>query len=339
MMVSLNDVARAAGVSKSVASRALNGDVNARIREDTRTRILEIAEQLGYVPNRRAIALRFNRSGAIALIVPDPNNHVFAEMLSGIQQVATPAGIDVLIGTVDHAPEGRDAVQRLLKQGRVDGILIQRREDFDDNELREVVPEGIPTVFVNCRLDDRTGSVILPDAEGVRIATEHLIDLGHRDLGFIGGSPTHDTAVRRRIGFEETLASHGLASRPEWVHELGWEAPSGAAAVDAILVRPDRPTALVVASVNAAVGALSQLQRAQVKVPEEMSIVGIHTTWVSETVFPAITTVRMPLSKIGSTAAEMLLGHLDGEALSNVTIDDPAPELLVRGTSIAPTKA
>ncbi|TQC49843.1 LacI family transcriptional regulator [Rhodococcus sp. WS4] len=338
-MVSLNDVARAAGVSKSVASRALNGDVNARIREDTRTRILEIAEQLGYVPNRRAIALRFNRSGAIALIVPDPNNHVFAEMLSGIQQVATPAGIDVLIGTVDHAPEGRDAVQRLLKQGRVDGILIQRREDFDDNELREVVPEGIPTVFVNCRLDDRTGSVILPDAEGVRIATEHLIDLGHRDLGFIGGSPTHDTAVRRRIGFEETLASHGLASRPEWVHELGWEAPSGAAAVDAILVRPDRPTALVVASVNAAVGALSQLQRAQLKVPEEMSIVGIHTTWVSETVFPAITTVRMPLSKIGSTAAEMLLGHLDGEALSNVTIDDPAPELLVRGTSIAPTKA
>ncbi|WP_280436809.1 LacI family DNA-binding transcriptional regulator [Nocardia carnea] len=339
VMVSLDNVARAAGVSKSVASRALNGDVNARIREETRTRILEIADQLGYVPNRRAIALRFNRSGAIALIVPDPSNHVFAEMLAGIQEVATPAGIDVLVGNVDHAPEGRDAVQRLLKQGRVDGILIQRREDFDDDELREVVPEGIPTVFVNCRLDDRIGSVILPDIEGVRIATEHLIDLGHRDLGFIGGSPLHDAAIRRRIGFEETLASHGLVSRPEWVQEFGWEAPDGAAAVDAILGRPDRPTGLVVASVNAAVGALSRLQRAQVKVPEEMSIVGIHTTWVSETVFPAITTVRMPLSKIGSRAAEMLLGYLDGGALSDVTIDDPAPELLVRGTSVAPAKA
>src|SRR4029450_12956619 len=84
VMGSLNDVARAAGVSKSVASRALTGDSKARMREDTRLRVLEIAERLGYVPNRRAIALRFNRSGAIALIVPDPNNSVFAEMLAGI---------------------------------------------------------------------------------------------------------------------------------------------------------------------------------------------------------------------------------------------------------------
>jgi LacI family transcriptional regulator len=334
-MASLNDVARAAGVSKSVASRALTGDSKARMREDTRLRVLEIAERLGYVPNRRAIALRFNRSGAIALIVPDPNNSVFAEMLAGIQHVAAPAGIDVLVGNVDFAPEGRDAMQRMIKQGRVDGILIQRREDFDDDELREVVPEDVPAVFVNRRLEGRAGSVILPDAEGTRLATEHLMDLGHRDIGFIGGSPIHDTAVRRRIGFEEALASRSLSTRPEWVHEVGWEAPAGAAAVDAILAGRDRPTALVVASVNAAVGALSQLQRANIQVPEEMSIVGLHTTWVSETIYPAITTVRMPLSRIGAAAAEMLLNHLDGAPLADITVDDPAPELLVRGTSAA----
>jgi LacI family transcriptional regulator len=335
-------VARAAGVSKSVASRALTGDVRARMSAATRARILAAAAELDYVPNARARALRQSRSGAIGLIVPDVNNAVFADMLLGVQEATTRDGTDVLLGQVDPPPAGTVQLSRLVREGRVDGLLIQRREDFDDPMLAAVLQSGIPAITINCRIPDRAGSVILDDHRGAATATEHLITLGHRKIAFISGTKMHDTAARRKQGYADTLAAAVLPPDPAWIVDAGWEADAGSMALEtlhrrAALGQPGGPTAVVVASVNAAVGALSTALRLGLQVPGELSIVGINTTWVSNTVYPAITTVRMPLRRLGEVAATMLIEHLGGGTLTDVTIDDPAPELVIMETSTAPS--
>lgn len=341
-MGTLDDVARAAGVSKSVASRALTGDVRARMSESTRARILAAAAELDYVPNARARALRQSRSGAIGLIVPDVNNAVFADMLAGVQQSTARQGIDVLLGQVDPPPEGAQQLSRLVRGGRVDGLLIQRREDFDDTMLAAVLRSGIPAITVNSRLPARVGSVILEDARGAALATTHLTGLGHRRIAFISGTQAHDTASRRESGYRRAMADAGLTPDPSWVIEAGWESDAGERALntlhrDAALGRTGGPTAVVVASVNAAVGALFTALRLGLRVPDDLSIVGVNTTWVSRTVYPAITTVKMPLHRLGGLAATMLMNHLGGAELTDVVVDDPAPELIVMETTGPPS--
>lgn len=338
----LADVARAAGVSISIASRALSGDTRARMSEATRARILAAAEELNYVPNARARALRHSRSGTIGLIVPDVNNAVFADMFAGVQKAASGHATDVLLGQIDAPPRGTQQLSRLVSEGRVDGVLIQRREDFDDGMLTAVL-EGVPAVTINSRVPDRVGSVILDDELGSEIATEHLITLGHRRIAFISGTALHDTAQRRKEGYLRTLTNAGLRAEPAWVMDAGWEADAGSAALDRLcrdagLGSPDGPTAVVVASVNAAVGALSTALRRGMHVPEDLSIVGLNTTWVSDTVFPALTTVRLPLQRLGEVAANVLVEHLGGRALRDVVVTQPTPELLVRETTAPPAR-
>ena len=330
-------------MSKSVASRALTGDARARMSDATRVRILEAAAQLDYVPNARARALRQSRSGAIGLIVPDVNNAVFADVLTGVQAVTGEHGTDVLLGQIDSPPEGTRQLSRLVREGRVDGLLIQRREDFDDEMLAAVLRPEIPAITINSRLPDRVGSVILDDHRGSVVATEHILALGHRRVAFVSGTKTHDTARRRKNGYLDAMAAANLSPDPQWIIDAGWEADAGARAVEhlylhAALGQRGGPTAVVVASVNAAIGALSSALRLGLRVPNDVSIIGLNTTWVSNTIYPAISTVRLPLRRLGEVSASMLLDHLGGMALADLVIDDPAPELVVKDTTAPPAE-
>ncbi|MFE2945223.1 LacI family DNA-binding transcriptional regulator [Streptomyces sp. NPDC059255] len=334
-MASLQEVAEAAGVSKSVASRALTGDKQARISEATRERVRLAAERLQYVPNHRSRALRFAKSGAVGLIVPDVNNAVFAEMLAGVQDRAREAGMSVLLSQIDPPPAGTEQLRELVGAGRVDGVLLQRREDFDDRMLDAVLTSGVPAVLINSKLPDRAASVVLDDVAGAALATRHLIELGHERIGHLAGVATHDTAARRHQGFCDAMSGADLKVRRPWIQRSGWEAPGGAEAAGRLMQARPRPTGLVVSSVNAAIGALSALSRMRVRVPEDLSVVAINDTWVAETWNPGLTTVRMPLRALGRKGCSMLLDHLAGKPLSDAVVAEPAPELIVRGSTQA----
>ena len=331
-MASLMDVASAAAVSKSLASRVLSGAPEARVSAQTRQRVLDAAKELKYVPSHRARALRSSRSGALGLIVPDVNNAVFADLLAGVQARAQQAGMTVLLGQVERSDSGHDELEALVKQGRVDGLVLQRREDFDDEQLCTMM-EGLPSVLVNSCSVGRVGSVVLDDHAGLSVAVKHLVGLGHRDIGHLAGVPQHDAARRRLDGFHRSMSDAGLPVNPDWIFSSGWEARGGRAAMTELLAAQHRPTAVIVGSVNAAIGAVSTALSAGLRVPAQLSVIGINDTWMAEFMVPSVTTVRMPLRELGARAADMLVGSLDGNPLSDLVLTDPAPELIIRGST------
>lgn len=335
-MAGLKDVAALAGVSVSVASRALTHDANARISAETRARIHKVAAELNYVPDHRARALRLSRAGAIALVVPEVNNAIFGPLHEGVTRACERRETVVLLGQIDASDLGHATLAQLIGNGRVDGVVIQRAEEYDDTSLAAMLQVDLPVVLFNSRLEGHCGSVALDDRAAVRTALGHLRELGHRRVGFIAGAPHHDAAARRLAAFREASAEWGLDVQEPWIQPGGWEAPAGAEAITRLLALGDRPTGIVVASVNAAVGALATAVAAGVKVPQELSIVSVQDAWIARYTTPPLTTVALPMAESGERAAAMLLDHLEGAPLEDVVVGEPAPRLLVRSSAAPP---
>jgi LacI family transcriptional regulator len=339
-MPTLSDVARRAGVSVSVVSRIMNSDPQLRVRPETRERVLRIAEQMHYTANFAGRALRLSRSGALALIVPDVNNAIFAELMRGVEDEADAVNYIVLLGRAERIQPGDDMLRRLIGEGRVDGALLQRRDDLDDPALRQLMEHDVPVVLVNSaapRLSTRHNSVTVDDTAGAELATRHLIELGHRRIGMLSGVPTSDTARRREKGFRQSLHDAGLRQRTEWIRRLGYTAASGRTALAEVMTADRRPTALLVANVNAAIGALAAARELGVDVPGELSIVSYHDDWVAEHTWPPLTAVRMPLYEMGRAAVKALLHQLSGGTPTELVVSDPAPVLTIRSSTAPPS--
>lgn len=337
-MARLKDVAQLAQVSVSVASRVLNNDEGARINADTRQRVLDAAQKLAYVPDHRARALRLARAGAIALVVPEVNNAIFGNLHAGVQEICHDSSTAVFVAQLDPPEDDSRSLSRIIGNGRVDGVILQRSDQYSDDALRRAIELDIPVVLFNSRLDGHVGSVAMDDAASVRVALEHLYELGHRDVGFIAGAAQHDAAIRRLEAFRDETAALGGQVREDWIVPAGWEAPAGAHAMEQLLTHSERPTAVLVASVNASIGALSAALAAGLSVPDDLSIVTIHDTWQAIYQTPSITTVAMPMHAAGAAAASMLLEHLSGAPLRDEIISQPAARLVLRDSTAPPKR-
>ena len=328
-MTTLQDVADEAQVSRAVASRALSGDPRARISQETRRRILDAADRLGYRPNQLARGLRTARANAVALVVPSVTNAVFAELVAGVESAAATAGSAVLLAQLGSNLD----LQSLVGEGRVDGLILQRDEFLSDDELLRLLDIRQPVVLFNSTLEGHVGSVVLPDEAATRLATEHLLQLGHRRIGFLGGPWIHDAARRRQAGFLAAAEAADLELASGHYISAGWEAAAGASGVATLHASVSGLTGIVVASVNAALGAMTTCLRLGLRVPEDISIISVHDTWFAEVSFPGLTVVRMPMRSAGRAAARMLMERLDGADLQDIVVDDPAPHIALRGST------
>lgn len=316
----------------AVASRVLNGDETVRVTSETKARVLKAAQALAYQPNHRARALRLSRTGAIAMVVPSASNMIFADIYAGVRDVCVGRGLSIFLCQIQRPAVPERQLVDLVGAGQVDAVLLQRSDLFDDDQLAALVSVGIPVLLVNSSLPGHQGSLALDDAAAVAMAVEHLRGLGHQRLALIGGLATHDAAVRRRVAFDDLVQGD-----PSVVEEAGWEATDGSVAMRRLLSSPVRPTGVITASANAALGALHAAQEAGLRVPDDISIVAIHDTWVCAFTTPGITCVAMPLTQLGRTAATLLLDCLDGATLPNSTLTDPPPRLVVRGSTAPPS--
>ncbi|MET1006256.1 MAG: LacI family DNA-binding transcriptional regulator [Propionibacteriaceae bacterium] len=329
-MATLKDVARLAGVSISAASRVLTDAPSARASDVTRERIRAAAAELNYRPNFAGRALKFSRTNVIALIVPDLTNAFLTELMLGVEDEAARRGYLLLLGRSEDTEPAGDMISRLIGEGRVDGMLLQANDDRTADQIQRLISADLPVVFMNSIEAGQSGGVILDDQAGAGLATRHLIELGHTDIAMIGGLVSNPTARRRAVGFRAAMTAAGLAAGPETVTTLGYYPHEGRAAIRALMSRPRPPTGIVVANVNAAIGALSEARRLGLRVPEDLSLVSVHDSWTAENTWPPLTTVKMPLYDLGRAAVTALHQRLNGVSEQVRIVSEPPPQLVVR---------
>lgn len=327
------DVAARAGVSRSVVSRLLNNDPTLHVKAETEARILHAVRDLGYVPNSSARALRTSRSHTIGMVVYDVTNPLYGPIISGAYAAARRAGYAMLLG---EEAELKPAVLRhLVAERRIDGLLLQRV----GQELpigRDGDSPSLPIVLINDWSASEISSVALEDRRAGHIATQHLIDLGHERIAFVGGRKSHRSDQRRR-GYEDSLNASPKTIRDRVVVSGGWSVDSGRAAMKRLLSKHPRPTAVVVANVLAAVGGLAFAKEAGIRIPADLSIVAVHDVWLAAHLHPPLTTVRLPLAEMGEEAVSLLLQQLEGGPHGTVTVMEPAPLLVVRASTAPPS--
>ncbi len=329
-MPTLSDVAALAGVSISAVSRVLSNSPSSRVSATTRQRIEDAARQLDYHPNFAARALKFSRTNVVALVVPDLTNAIFAELMRGVDEAAVELGYMVLIARAESLQPAAQTVARLVGEGRIDGVLIQVGDQMTTEDLAAILDGRVPAILINSRQENHVGSVILPDQAGVALAVDHLAALGHRRIGLINGLPTTDTAVRRGAGFEAAMSSAGLAITRDFVTWLGYDPLQGRMAIRTLAALAERPTALVVANVNAALGLLVEARILGIRVPDDLSIVAIHDAWTAENAWPPLTTVRMPLHELGRRSMTALSELIRSQTIADLVVLEPPPVLVLR---------
>ncbi len=332
-MVKLSDVAARAGVSPAAVSRVLSGDATVRVSAETRERVLAAARELEYVPNHAARALRTARTSTVALVVPDVTSAVFAELARGAEQEASDRGLAIVLGRAERLEEDSEWIRRLVGEGRIDGVILQLPDGAPPADLSVLVAQGTPAVVINSVTDGPASTLVLDDAAGAGLAVDHLVALGHRRVGFVGGLPGSATGARREQGYRRAMAAHGLAVDETAMTRLGYTGADGREAVAALTARGPLPGALVVANLNAALGVLAEIHARGLRVPTDVSIVAIHDVWYADATWPPITTVRMPLRELGARAVALLDGSA-GDPVHEVVAT--APVLVPRASTAPP---
>jgi LacI family transcriptional regulator len=331
----LVDVAAASGVTVSIVSRVLNGDPTVSARPETRKRIIEAARELAYIPNAVARGLRRSRTMTIGVVLPNLAYAVNAEIIHGAASRAAAEGYVVLVADAEEFGPTGTAYEQLLMAGRVDGLMIASTTT-GEGDLRSLSKVPLPVVRVNRRGDRYAVNVSVDDQQGVALLVDHLVTLGHTDIAHIAGPPSADTARRRRAGFVSRMAEHGLPAKRGRIVRTTMSEAGGYAAMQRLLSGPRRPTAVVTGSFASAVGALSAIAAAGLRVPDDVSVAGFHDAPIGEFLTPRLTTVRMPLRQMAEAAVETLVRLIDGEPARDVVVRSPAPQLIERDSTGPP---
>lgn len=332
----LKDVARAANVDPSTASRILRDDPAQVVRPDTRRRVLVAAESLGYRANASARSLRTGRSDVIGLLIPDLDNVGFTDVTHGVQSAAAEAGYLVMLIDAHALQQNEKLYGRLVFEGRLDGLLVAFAR-VDDRLAAHLTHRGIPLVLVNRRAPGVPASVVVDDQLGARMAIDHLAALGHRRIGHITGARNTDTSQRRELGYREALAEHGLRYSGRWLAEGLFTEQGGRAAAISIMARSNgqMPSAIFVSNLVSALGAIQEFTEAGIRVPEDLSVIAMDDHWIAAHTDPPMTCVAMPLFQMGAEAARMLIGSIRGEPGRHLVIDD-VPTIVARGSTCPP---
>ncbi|MDX6212418.1 MAG: hypothetical protein QOF82_1505 [Frankiales bacterium] len=313
--VTLADVAAAAGVSVSAVSMALAD--HPRIGSRTKQQIHSLAEELGYVSNSAARSLRSQRSGTIALIVPNTGQHVFGhpyfmQLLVGLSEVLNARGASLLVSTNPDERHGVVAYERVLRSKAGDGAIVASAAVDDVNVLR-LVDSGLPVVLVGHypAIADAV-SVAVTDVEGARAVTEHLrLSHGLKNIAHISGPMNHQTSIDRLAGFRAGLG-RGAGKALVVAGDFGEE--SGRQATRELLDKQPGLQAIFAANDEMAYGALLELRSRGLRVPGDIALVGYDDFGVSRLTTPALTTVSVPASEVGRRAATRLLDLIEGIA-------------------------
>ncbi|MEO7277594.1 MAG: LacI family DNA-binding transcriptional regulator [Sphingomicrobium sp.] len=308
----IEDVAHAAGVSAMTVSRVVNQVKN--VRESTRAAVLEAIELLNYQPNTAARSLAAGQATHIGLLYANPSASYLAQFLIGALHAARSAGVHLVIESCESEDADEQAeVTRRFATSDVEGVILPPPLSESQPIMAELDAMGIPIVTVamgaprdnslNVRIDDRAAAYEM---------TRYLLDLGHRDIGFIKGHPNHVASTDRYAGFCDALTESGLDCDSAPAEQGYFSYRSGLTAGERLLARARRPTAIFASNDDMAAATVSVAHRLGLIVPDDLSIVGFDDTALATSVWPELTTVKQPIAAMAEAALELLIADLRG---------------------------
>lgn len=330
----MQDIARAAGVSQSTVSRVLNdAPTSVPIAVETRERVREVAERLGYRPNPLARGLRGARTMLLGVIVREITDPFFSMAIEAISGEALARGYNVVLGIAHSKADEAIALRAVLETRHCDAILLlgdmrdepKFLEDLHASQSLVVALwhgtelEGVPTV----NIDNRAGIVA---------AVDHLIDLGHSRIAFIGGRPLGDI-MERRTAYLDHLAERGLDTPEGYVQDVTNDPVGGKEALQSLMALEVPPTAVVCSTDHLATGVLHGAAGLGLSVPDDLSVIGFDDIPMASYTIPPLTTVRMPIGEMSAAAARLAMDELEDEEAIALAQYVAVPDLVIRDST------
>lgn len=327
--VTITDVAQEAGVSKQTVSRVINERPD--VASQTRTRILEVINQLGYRPDPIARSMKGN-THTLGFITPNLSDYNFSSIVQAAQAEARSNGFFVLAGSAQFEKDVLPLLNEIMNR-RVDGLLVINPRD--DNRYRYLLPlieQNVPIVYLkNSPVDEPVSAVCLDDVTGGYIATQHLLSLGHSTIVTVLGLQNEECTQDRLTGFRKAHAEAGVVPNPALLVRGDWSAASGNLAIKSLLEQHIDFSAVFAQNDRMAVGAIRALREAGLKVPQDVSVIGYDDIPLSSFFDPPMTTIRQPMEQFGRIGAQLLIKAVNNPQHKPQVIR-LNPELIVRET-------
>lgn len=318
----IREVALRAGVSHQTVSRVINHSPD--VAEATRDLVLRAIAELDYHPNAQAVGLSRNRSDIVGVVVDSITEPFFSHIVDGVLRSLQSRGRLMLLATVDNASQ-LDAIDALQRSRRIDGLVIVLPLASSLERVRHAASR-VPAVHVDLQYDLDVHGISVNNLQGGYLATEHLIDLGHRRIGVIAGR--HDIPVggQRLAGYRAALEEHGIGMCEELIVPGDFSYASGRVGMERLLALAEPPTAVFVCDDQMAFGAVNVARERGLRVPEDISVIGFDDTADAERFNPPLSTIRQPLRTMGELAGELVCRMIDGT--------DSGPERITLNTEL-----
>jgi LacI family transcriptional regulator len=333
--VTINDIARLAGVSKKTVSRVINA--SPLVRDDTRTRVEAVIRQLRFVPDPQARGLAFRRSFLIGLVYDNPNAQYIVDAQQGALDALRGSEFELVVHPCDR--RGVDfvaGVTRFAERQKLRGVILLPPVSENDTLVRALREIDCGYVRVaSAEVDEPSHTVASNDRLAVTEAANYLESLGHREIGYIAGPTGHRSAIERREGFVDALARRGVRLRLDLIMEGGYTYESGLACAEALLRRTPRPTAIFASNDEMAAGVYRAAGNLGLSIPRDLSVVGFDDGPIAARLLPSLTTIRLPIRDIYRQAALKLIHPDPGGASAGSLV---VPHLVVRDSCQPPPR-
>jgi LacI family transcriptional regulator len=331
--VTIVEVAEKAGVSLGTVSRVMNND--AHVAPETRERVSTVMREMGYVANRQARGLKGSRTNVVGVLAPDLGTGYIGEILHGIDAELGLHQLDLMLFTTHRTATKEANYVANMVQGMVDGLLVVLPRNPADY-TGTLTSRNFPFVLIDHQgTGNPCPAVGATNWQGAYHATEYLINLGHKRIGFITGSMDLGAAIDRLAGYKSALQVHHIPEDPRLIYEGTFFQPDGYAGGSALLDLENPPTTIFASNDVMAMGVMDAIRSRGLRIPEDVSILGFDDIPQAAMVRPALTTVRQPLEQMGRLATQMLIDQLKNPEKEIGRIELPT-QLIVRDSTLPP---
>jgi DNA-binding LacI/PurR family transcriptional regulator len=334
-MPDIRTVASLAKVSIATVSRTING--SPLVSERLTKRVWQAIKQLNYFPNTHARTLVSGRSRLLGIIVENITNPFFPELIQSFEEIAVRNGYEILVSSSNSDPALLTNCVRRMLERKVDGVAVMTFGE-EESVLDQLVHRNVPIVLAEFRLDDPKASTILLDyLTGIRAAVDHLLALGHRSIAFLAGPHHLHSALTRENDFRSAMQSAGLAVQKKWVIECDHTLKGGMAGFAQLQKLAARPTAIVCSNDMTAIGVLRAAYAEGVRVPQDLSVIGLDDIDFAEYTLPPLTSIRLSRADLARAAFDALRARIEDPANPRMTREFLVSTSLVeRGSTAKP---